>query len=182
MLLHAGICRGKKKNAQEGHGAVAPVDPMIVPEEIFTHMQKVKRATPTPSELTMGQKKLYELIWRRTLASQMAPSKLSQVSLNFMVFRSGFTDYTELNSAIVTQYGCEDVGRHQICHDLEPAMMDFGMGSFLYLTHDSFIMRCVSQCITHAFWHFTLCVGTTMACDHSIMQRCLIVSYHILCD
>ena len=103
--VHMASCRGKKKNAQEGHGAVAPVDPMIVPEEICTHMQKVKGATPTPSELTMGQKKLYELIWRRTLASQMAPSKLSQVSLTFMVFRSGFTDYTELNFAIVTLFG-----------------------------------------------------------------------------
>lgn len=69
-----------------------------------------------------------------------------------------------------------------MCHDLEPAMMDFGMGSLLYLAHDSFIMRCVSQCITYAFWHFTLCVGKTMACDHSIMQRCLIISYHIFCD
>ena len=83
--LPPGICRGRNKHAQEGHGAIAPVDPMIVPEEIFTHMQKVKGPIPSPSELTMGQKKLYELIWRRTLASQMAPSRVNQVSLGFRV-------------------------------------------------------------------------------------------------
>ena len=72
--------RGKEKNAQEGHGAVAPVDPMIIPEAIFKHMEKVKGAISIPKELTKPQKKLYEMIWRHTLASQMKIAHLNQVS------------------------------------------------------------------------------------------------------
>ena len=72
-------CRGKEKNAQEGHGAVAPVDPMIIPEAIFMHMEKVQGAISIPSELTKPQKKLYEMIWRHTLASQMKIAHLNQV-------------------------------------------------------------------------------------------------------
>ncbi len=79
MIINTLACRGKEKNAQEGHGAVAPVDPMIIPEAIFTHMEKVKGAILIPKELTKPQKKLYEMIWRHTLASQMKIAHLNQV-------------------------------------------------------------------------------------------------------
>ncbi len=79
VVIPALECRGKEKNAQEGHGAVAPVDPMIIPEAIFLHMEKVQGAISIPSELTKAQKKLYEMIWRHTLASQMKIAHLNQV-------------------------------------------------------------------------------------------------------
>ena len=80
VVIPALECRGKEKNAQEGHGAVAPVDPMVIPEAIFMHTEKVKGAISIPKELTKPQKKLYEMIWRHTLASQMKLAHLNQVS------------------------------------------------------------------------------------------------------
>ncbi|KAL0040585.1 hypothetical protein WJX77_011670 [Trebouxia sp. C0004] len=77
------LYKGKGKNAQEGHGAIAPVDPMIIPEAIFMHMGKVQGAISIPTELTKSQKKLYEMIWRHTLASQMQSAQLNQLSVEF---------------------------------------------------------------------------------------------------
>lgn len=54
----------KSKNAQEAHEAVRP-----------THIEK-ESAGNTPE-----QKKLYELIWRRTIASQMADAKLLKTKI-----------------------------------------------------------------------------------------------------
>lgn len=67
----------KSKNAQEAHEAVRPSG------EVFKH----------PSELASvlhGRSlALYELIWRRTVASQMADAKLSTTSVKFNVNLSG---------------------------------------------------------------------------------------------
>jgi len=67
----------KSKNAQEAHEAVRPSG------EVFKH----------PSELAAvlhGRSlALYELIWRRTIASQMADAKLSTTSVKFSVKLSG---------------------------------------------------------------------------------------------
>jgi DNA topoisomerase-1 len=71
------IYGSKSKNAQEAHEAVRPSG------EVFTH----------PSELAAvlhGRSlALYELIWRRTVASQMADAKLSTTSVKFSVNLSG---------------------------------------------------------------------------------------------
>jgi len=67
------IYGSKSKNAQEAHEAVRPSG------EVFKH----------PSELAAvlhGRSlALYELIWRRTVASQMADAKLSTTSVKFSV-------------------------------------------------------------------------------------------------
>ncbi|KAL3144457.1 hypothetical protein ABBQ32_004201 [Trebouxia sp. C0010 RCD-2024] len=68
-------------SAQEGHGAISPTHPMRVPEAIFKQMDKVKGAWPSPEKLSPSQKKLYELIWRRALASQMTGSVFKTVSV-----------------------------------------------------------------------------------------------------
>lgn len=73
------MCRIKNKLAQEGHGGITPTDPMLVPEDLFKLVKKVKGASPSPERLNTRQKKLYELIWRRTLASQMTDSVLKKV-------------------------------------------------------------------------------------------------------
>ena len=78
-IKNVGLYRVKNKLAQEGHGGITPTDPMLIPEEVFKLVKKVKGASPSPERLTTRQKKLYELIWRRTLASQMTDSVLKKV-------------------------------------------------------------------------------------------------------
>ncbi|MBD3330039.1 type I DNA topoisomerase, partial [Candidatus Peregrinibacteria bacterium] len=56
-----------KKGAQEAHEAIRPVDIALMPKEVTGH-------------LTKDQAKLYELIWKRTVACQMAQAKLDKVS------------------------------------------------------------------------------------------------------
>lgn len=71
------IYGSKSKNAQEAHEAVRPSG------EVFKH----------PSELASvlhGRSlALYELIWRRTVASQMADAKLSTTSVKFSLNLAG---------------------------------------------------------------------------------------------
>ena len=50
--------RGKSKNAQEAHEAIRPTDPSRTPESI-------------QSQVDSAQFRLYDLIWRQTIASQM---------------------------------------------------------------------------------------------------------------
>ena len=60
--------RSKAKNAQEAHEAIRPTDMNRTPEI----MSKV---------LTGDDLKLYDLIWRRAVASQMASAKIDQTAL-----------------------------------------------------------------------------------------------------
>ncbi len=60
----------KSKNAQEAHEAIRP-----------THIEKESLGS------TPEQKKLYELIWRRTIASQMADAKLLKTKITARVPR-----------------------------------------------------------------------------------------------
>ena len=78
---NAGLCRVKNKLVQEGHGGITPTNPMLIPEEVFKLVKKVKGALPSPERLITRQKRLYELIWRRTLASQMTDSVLKKVKV-----------------------------------------------------------------------------------------------------
>ncbi len=65
------IYKTKKKNAQEAHEAIRPTD-------INIHPNSIKES------LTEEQFKLYDLIWRRTISSQMvnAETKLSTIRIN----------------------------------------------------------------------------------------------------
>lgn len=49
-------------NAQEAHEAIRPTNIKILPEQL-------------PSSLTSDEKKLYQLIWKRTVASQMTEAR-----------------------------------------------------------------------------------------------------------
>jgi len=51
-----------KKNAQEAHEAIRPTDAAITPESIRQYLKD-------------DEYKLYELIWRRFVASQMTPAR-----------------------------------------------------------------------------------------------------------
>jgi DNA topoisomerase-1 len=59
-----------KKNAQDAHEAVRPTDPARRPE----HVQQY---------LTADQFKLYQLIWQRFMASQMAPAVFDTTTVDF---------------------------------------------------------------------------------------------------
>lgn len=61
--------RTKSKNAQEAHEAIRPTSAHRSPDAVAPF-------------LTPEQAKLYELIWRRTLACQMAPALLNTVSVD----------------------------------------------------------------------------------------------------
>jgi DNA topoisomerase I len=61
--------KSKAKNAQEAHEAVRPTSILRTPESVRDH-------------LTADQAKLYEMIWKRTLACQMAPARFDTVSLD----------------------------------------------------------------------------------------------------
>jgi DNA topoisomerase-1 len=63
------IYRPKSKNAQEAHEAIRPTSALRLPESVA-------------SFLTPDQAKLYELIWRRTVACQMTPALLNTVSVD----------------------------------------------------------------------------------------------------
>ena len=64
------VYRTKAKNAQEAHEAVRPTDLFRRPAEL-------------KPDLDDEQSKLYELIWQRTLASEMESAVFDQVAGDF---------------------------------------------------------------------------------------------------
>ena len=61
---------GKAKNTQDAHEAIRPTDPTRRPEHISKYLK--------PDQL-----KLYELIWQRFTASQMAPARFDTTTVDF---------------------------------------------------------------------------------------------------
>ncbi len=59
------IYKTKAKNAQEAHEAVRPTDMTRTPESLANHLDQ-------------DQRRLYELIWKRTIASQMAEALMER--------------------------------------------------------------------------------------------------------
>ncbi len=62
------IVHGTKKSAQDAHEAIRPTFPARTPSQIKPYLSK-------------DQFRLYELIWRRFIASQMAPAQLDRVAV-----------------------------------------------------------------------------------------------------
>ena len=61
--------RGKVKNAQEAHEAIRPAgDAMRVPDDLA-------------GELSTDERRVYDLIWKRTVACQMADAKVRRVTV-----------------------------------------------------------------------------------------------------
>ncbi|MCY4053160.1 MAG: type I DNA topoisomerase [Hyphomicrobiales bacterium] len=61
--------KSKAKNAQEAHEAIRPVDPSRHPNDIRAYLSE-------------EEAKLYELIWKRAIASQMASARLRQTRVD----------------------------------------------------------------------------------------------------
>jgi DNA topoisomerase-1 len=62
----------KAKNAQEAHEAIRPTDPARLPRDVSRHLEKDQAA-------------LYELVWKRSVASQMASAELEQTTAEIEV-------------------------------------------------------------------------------------------------
>lgn len=74
--------KSKSANAQEAHEAIRPTD--------------VRKSTAGADE---QQKKLYSLIWRRTVATQMAPAQLEKTTIS--IAASGSAEILEAKGEIV---------------------------------------------------------------------------------
>ncbi|MBT6330570.1 MAG: type I DNA topoisomerase [Kordiimonadaceae bacterium] len=69
--------KNKAKNAQEAHEAIRPTSLLRLPEDVANRLDD-------------DQKRLYELIWKRTIASQMADAQMEQTTAD-MVSENGQT-------------------------------------------------------------------------------------------
>ncbi len=85
------VYKQKSKSAQEAHEAIRPAGD-------FIHPDKITKNLPAKSN---GEPKLYELIWKRTLASQMTNSIQKQVSLEI---KPKGTDYTFVLSGTTIEF------------------------------------------------------------------------------
>ena len=80
----------KAKNAQEAHEAIRPTDPQRKPESVRKYLDKDQAA-------------LYDLVWKRTIASQMAPADLEQTVAEIEVKGRDGMDYgLRANGSVIT--------------------------------------------------------------------------------
>tara|TARA_R110002049_G_scaffold252264_1_gene427050 strand:+ start:181836 stop:184160 length:2325 start_codon:yes stop_codon:yes gene_type:complete len=95
------VYKTKSKNAQEAHEAVRPTSALRLPEDIKEH-------------LTTEQYKLYDLIWKRTVASQMTHAVLNTVAVELHcgdennVFRALGSSIKDPGFMVVYQEGADD--------------------------------------------------------------------------
>jgi DNA topoisomerase I len=82
--------KSKAKNAQEAHEAIRPTDPKRKPDQVRKHLDKDQAA-------------LYDLVWKRTIASQMAAADMEQTVAEIVVKGRNGTDYgLRANGSVVT--------------------------------------------------------------------------------
>ena len=75
-----------RSNAQDGHEAIRPTNPMITPERV-------------KGSLTSDQYKLYTLIWKRFIASLMASCVLNTVKAEIQAVTDGKEGYCLFNAS-----------------------------------------------------------------------------------
>ena len=83
--------KSRKKNAQEAHEAIRPTDISIKPENIKDYLSE-------------EQFKLYDLIWKRTLASQMTSAETNQNTLQIDCEEKNITLKATLGKLIFDGY------------------------------------------------------------------------------
>ncbi len=83
--------KSRKKNAQEAHEAIRPTDVSIKPESIKDYLSE-------------EQFKLYDLIWKRTLASQMTSAQTNQNTLQIDCEENNITLKATLGKLIFDGY------------------------------------------------------------------------------
>jgi DNA topoisomerase I len=113
------VYRTKSANAQEAHEAIRPTDLRIVPADI-------------EKKIDADQFRLYSLIWKRTMACQMAPAIFDTVAVEFLagpdgakrtVLRANGSTLVKPGYISVYQEGTDDVVQDDSDHVL-PAMAE----------------------------------------------------------
>ena len=101
------VYQTKSKNAQEAHEAVRPTSALRTPSQVARY-------------LTDDERRLYELIWKRAVASQMVPATLNTVSVDLAAgsehsFRATGTTVIDPGFLAVYEEGkdTEDRGRRR---------------------------------------------------------------------
>ncbi|TCO81454.1 DNA topoisomerase-1 [Plasticicumulans lactativorans] len=94
------VYKTKAKNAQEAHEAIRPTAVAVEPDAIRAH-------------LTADQFRLYELVWKRTVACQMIPATLDTVAVDLAagsvgVFRASGSTVADPGFLAVYEEGVDD--------------------------------------------------------------------------
>lgn len=110
------VFKNRSKNAQEAHEAIRPTQIEFVPEEIKT-------------ALNADQFKLYELIWKRTVACQMIHATLDTVAINLLAgnrgsFRATGSVLVSAGYMAVYQEGSDDKAAHDDKNVLLPPLKE----------------------------------------------------------
>jgi DNA topoisomerase-1 len=105
------VYKTKSKNAQEAHEAIRPTSALRIPQEVKDH-------------LTPEQFKLYDLIWKRAVASQMIDATLNTVAIDFEIKDSTFraNGSTILFPGFISVYQ-EDVDDKKLAEDEAEKML-----------------------------------------------------------
>jgi DNA topoisomerase-1 len=113
------IYRTKSKNAQEAHEAIRPTAANVLPNDIEKHLEA-------------DQFRLYSLIWKRTVACQMAPAIFDTVAVELLagtdgpkrtVLRANGSTLVKPGYISVYQEGMDDVVQDDSDHVL-PSMQE----------------------------------------------------------
>ena len=110
------VYRAKSKNAQEAHEAIRPTSAAIVPADIERHLDS-------------DQFRLYSLVWKRTMACQMAPAVFDTVAVDMLagpdgpkrhVLRANGSTLVKPGYIAVYQEGVDDAVQDDTDHVLPP--------------------------------------------------------------
>ena len=112
------IYKTKSKNAQEAHEAIRPTTASLVPADIEKHLES-------------DQFRLYSLIWKRTVACQMAPAVFDTVAVEMLagtgeptadrtMLRANGSTLVKPGYISVYQEGMDDVVQDDSDHVLPP--------------------------------------------------------------
>ncbi len=110
------VFKTKSKNAQEAHEAIRPTSILRVPESIQAHLSK-------------DQFRLYELIWKRTLACQMVHATLDTVAVDLTageenIFRANGSTIVHAGFMAVYQESVDDAKEKEDDNKLLPKMLE----------------------------------------------------------
>ena len=104
--------KSKAKNAQEAHEAIRPTDPKRTPDSVRKYLEKDHAA-------------LYDLIWKRTIASQMAAAEIDRTTVEIEVKGRDSKAYgLRANGSVVTFDGFLRV--YEEGHDTRVRIIDKG--------------------------------------------------------
>ena len=104
------------KNAQEAHEAIRPTDITVTPENIKEH-------------LSADQNKLYDLIWKRTVACQMIPATIDTVAVDLTagegnVFRATGSIIADPGFMAVYQEGVDEPKQDEGAETMLPPLKE----------------------------------------------------------